>query len=281
MSEMYTGLKEITVLPETIDELFAKGEIEIPDKRHTYYPNMFVTLTAGQSQSAITRVIDGKLKNVKTKIKASGITPKNREQIMALDLLLDDTVPIVVLTGKTGSGKTLLAIGAAMEKMQKDKYRKLILTRPMSQVGKRDLGILPGDIMEKFSPYLQNYINNIEQLTGCDDMGMFGEKYKVDLIPLQLIRGASWVGSFILGDEAQILDDHEVLTLGTRVGENSKIVIMGDMKQRDERIAVEKTGLFKFVNDTKTKESPLVGVVELKICERSPVAKLFAEVLEV
>jgi PhoH-like ATPase len=284
VSEIYTGIKEINVCSELIDSLFATGAVELPDKRYTLYPNMFVVLTCG-NQSAITRVKmscgNPVLTTVKNKLSASGIHPKNREQVMALDLLLDPAVPVVVLTGIAGSGKTLLSMAAAMTALQKESYQRLVLTRPMSQVGRRDLGLLPGDVNEKFGPYLQNYINNIEQITGKDDLASMSSKYPIDLIPLQLIRGASWARSFVIADEIQVLDSHEMATLGTRIGEGSKLVLMGDLKQRDERIAEEATGLYKFANNIASKESPLVGVVELVKCERSEVAALFAKVFDV
>jgi len=279
-TKLYTGIKELSVQSELIDEIYAKGKVEIPDRRHALYPNMFVVLKNGESQSAITRVKNTELYLVDPKLRAAGIRPRNKEQVMAMDVLLDDSVPVVVLTGRAGTGKTICAMACAFEKIRKEEYQRMILTRPMSQVGKRELGILPGDIKEKFGPYLQNYINNIEQITGAPDLEMLEESARMDFIPLQLIRGASWWDSFVIGDEAQCLDFHELVTLGTRVGEKSKIVIMGDMLQRDEKITIEKTGIARFINDPLAKASELVAVVELSKCERSPVAALFADVFE-
>jgi len=282
VAEIYTGVKTLAVSTEKINELYEKREISLEalDGRMNFHPNMFVIVTAGESQSAITRVKDKKLQIVKSKRKSFGVQSRNKEQDMALDLLLDDDVKVVVLTGRAGTGKTLISLSASFELMKKEKYRKLILTRPMTQVGKRELGILPGNVNEKFGPYLQNYINNIEQLTGSDDMEMLAEKYPMDLIPLQLIRGASWIDSFVIADEMQCIDFFELLTLGTRIGENSKIIIMGDLKQRDEKIAIEKTGIYKFVNDARSKASEFVGVVQLEKCERSDVSALFADIFE-
>ena len=142
MSKLYTGHREVIATEEAIDKLYNLGKVEPPDRRYTIYPNQFVTLKNG-SQSAITRMkSDGLLHLVKTKIKASGIAPRNREQIMAMDLLLDDDVPVVFLTGRAGSGKTILCTACAIQKIQDEKYQKMILTRPMSQVGRRELGIL-------------------------------------------------------------------------------------------------------------------------------------------
>lgn len=288
-SSLYTGMKEISVQIEYIDELYNTGKLDITrddlpwDRRYKVFQNQFITLKNGESHSAITRFKGTDLILVKKQNKkdAGGIIPRNREQLCALDLLLDDDVPIVILTGISGSGKTIIATAAAIHKMRAEKYKKLILTRPMSQVGKDRIGYLPGSVQEKFGPYLSNYINNLEQITGDPNFQNLPFMNQIDFLPISLIRGASWVDSFVIADEIQILDNHEMVSLGTRVGEKSKIVIMGDLNQRDERIAIDKTGLYKFVNDSRTKESPLVGVVELKECVRSEVSKLFTEVFEV
>jgi PhoH-like ATPase len=279
LSEHYTGTKELCVPAELIDELYKKGKIEIPDRRYALYPNMFVTLKCGESQSAITRVKDTDLHLVKTQV-AYGVRARNQEQIMALDVLMDPAVPIVVLTGRAGTGKTLLTLAAGMQALQDGLHKKMILTRPMSQVGRHELGILPGTVEEKFGPYLSNYVNNIEQITQCDDIATLLERHPIDIIPFQLIRGASWVNTFVIADEVQGLNYHEMVTLGTRIGENSKIIVMGDMRQIDERISAEKTGIYKFVNDALSKASPLVAVVELVRCERSKIAALFADIFE-
>jgi len=159
----------------------------------------------------------------------------------------------------------------------------------MSQVGKRDLGILPGDISEKFNPYLMNYLCNIEQIIKFDkkshtkltDINDIFDRYNIQVVPLQVIRGASWVNTFIIADETQVLDYHEMATLGTRVGERSKIVILGDLNQRDEKIAIPSTGLYKFINSEKAMASPLVASIELLKCERGEISALFADVFEV
>jgi PhoH-like ATPase len=106
------------------------------------------------------------------------------------------------------------------------------------------------------------------------------EHYKMEFIPMQLIRGASWPDTYIIADEVQTLNYHEMLTLGTRVGENSKIVIMGDLAQRDIRIAKPDTGLWKFSNSELAKKSQLVAHIELLKCERSEISRIFAQVFE-
>lgn len=177
---------------------------------------------------------------------------------------------------------TLLTIATALQKIEEKKYDRIIITRPMSQVGKYELGALPGDINEKFGPYLENYVSNIQQLTGNNKRSAQDviQMYKMEAMPMQLIRGASWVRAFIIADEVQVLDHHEMLTLGTRVGEGSKLVVMGDLNQRDEDIDRTDTGLHKIINSERMKKSPLTSHIELIKSERSELAALFADTFE-
>lgn len=287
MSE-YTGVRELQVSPQTINQLYANDKKQLPltelDGRVARHlcENEYVTLQFG-SQSALTRVSNGHLKMIDgPHLYASNIEPRNREQKMALDALLNDMIKVVILTGRAGTGKTLLTLAAALRKIEDGVYDRLILTRSMSWVGRHGLGALPGDVDEKFGPYLQNYMSNIEVLLGgrYQSIPDLIDHYRMDFIPIQLIRGASWGNALIIADEVQVLGYDEMVALGTRIGEGSKIVIMGDLGQRDENIPREKTGIYKMVNDHRSKQSPLVASIELIKCERSPVAALFADVFE-
>jgi PhoH-like ATPase len=283
----YTGVSVVEVKSELIAKLYETKKLETSfDKRYKFVQNEYVVIKdiTGSNQSAITRVVGGDLQLLKLpkRLNVSGIEPRNKEQWMALDALLDDSIKVVVLTGRAGTGKTLLTIAAGLAKMEEKCYERMILTRPMSQVTKHQLGILPGEVNEKFMPYLDNYMDNFTQLVkGKKDTQSLTEHYHIEFKPLQLIRGASWQNAFIIADEVQVLTHHDMVTLGTRVGENSKIVIMGDLGQRDENIAREKTGIYKFVNNEQAQDSQLVASIELIKCERSPVASLFADVFEV
>ena len=304
--DSYKGVK---VIYETdlslINALYAEGSLELTEfdgrLKLADQQNLYLILTTQQLDedgekliqspaSIIVRVFGDKVWKIpisKDTI-VGGVKPRNKEQAMALDALTDDRIKAVTLTGPAGTGKPLLTLAAAMSAIESKKYERIILTRPMTQVVKHDLGILPGEAQDKFGPYLQNYMCNMEFLMkGGKDKSRNGsgvlawiEHYKMEFIPLQLIRGASWPDSFIIADEVQTLDRHEMLTLGTRVGENSKIVIMGDLAQRDERIAIEKTGLWNFSNNEIAKKSPLVAHIELIKCERSDISRLFAQVFE-
>lgn len=284
MAERYTGVLLLEGLSKDLINTIHKQKkipIEWLDQRHSYYPHQFLVLKNGTSRSALARVtFDCKTAILlDNEIEAYGIRPKNKEQTMAMSALMDEEIPLTVLTGRAGTGKTLLSMAVALHKMDLKRYDRLIITRPMSQVGRRDLGALPGDVKDKFGPYLINYMSNLEQLVKVPTMHTL-QQYRVEFLPLQLIRGASFFNCIILADETQVLDRHEMLTLGSRVGEGCKIIIMGDLRQRDENIAREKTGIYKLMNDKRIKESPLVSAIELKKVERSPLAQLFAEVFD-
>lgn len=173
---------------------------------------------------------------------------------------------------------TVLALAAAFSKMKDKVYDKIILTRPMSEVGKYKLGSLPGDANEKFSPYLLNYMTNLECFINPKYARDMLNQNKFEIVPLQLMRGASFHNCFILADEMQVCDYMEILTVGTRIGEGSKIVIMGDLNQRDSNITREKTGLYKLFSDKRARESPLMVALELQKCERSKTAMFFAQI---
>lgn len=313
----FTGVQVAeSVNSELVQTLFTEGRLPVTlikeylkDKT---YPNSFIVLKSANEASALTRVApNGRdILLIKEKhLNACGIKPRNKEQAMVLSTLLDDNVPVQIIAGKAGTGKTLLTLAAAMQKVDEGVYNKIILTKPMSQVGKYDLGILPGTIEDKFAPFLINYASNVEQLIGGPElrreeerksgkktkipnldnvqktglqgiMADFFRTYNVEMVPLQLLRGASFNKAFIIADEIQVLGHHEMLTIGTRVAEDSKLVLMGDLNQRDEKIQRVATGLHKTINDPRMKESGLVSYIELRKVERGPVAELFAEVFE-
>lgn len=255
------------------------SEIGLPGLSQTY-PNQYVVLTNGKYRVLVkvSQDVSG-VKLVDRNLKAGDIRPKlgNEEQLMALDALLDDSVPVVVLTGRAGSGKTLLSLAAAITKHRGSVYNSIILTKPMVQVGGQELGILPGEVGEKFLPYLGNYTGNIEQILGnvppLNNIGM-------EILPIQLIRGVSWSSKFVLADEVQTLSRDEILTLGTRVGGGTKLVLMGDLRQRDIDIKVKDTGIFGLTQSDRFNESPLTAFIELKKVERSPITELFTEIFE-
>lgn len=197
-------------------------------------------------------------------------------------ILISDPSHLYITDDFIVTHNTLLSLGAAVQGIEDKKFKRLILSRIMTQVGQQELGILPGELNDKFRPYLLNYMCNLELILGThkDNMEDLADRYNAEFMPFQLIRGASFHNSFVLIDEAQTLGYHEMLTLGTRIGAGSKLVVLGDLKQRDTKIAKDKTGIFKFVNNELSKESPFVATIELLKSERSDVATLFADIFE-
>jgi len=286
MTDLYSGVRVHSVKRELIDKLYQEKEIDIWDNRYNWYQNLYVVIKdeTGSQSSALAKVMGSKLKllRIDKNQSVNSIFARNKEQCFAFDALLDDNVEVVVLTGKAGTGKTILTLASALTKVEAKKYDRIILTRPMSWVGKHGLGALPGDVDDKFGPYLENYMCNLQYMMPGNRTNIRDviAQYSMEFLPLQLIRGASWSNSFVIADEVQTLDYHEMVTLGTRIGEGSKLVIMGDMAQRDENIVREKTGIHKFVNSERAKNSPFVSSIELIKTERGRVAELFAEVFE-
>jgi PhoH-like ATPase len=218
-----------------------------------------------------------------------GITARNFEQEMALDLLMDDSIRLVSLSGKAGTGKTLLAMASGLQKVvEENKYSRLVISRPISPLGK-DLGYLPGTKTEKFNPWMQPIYDNMDILLSLkDDSESFGKGKKrpsildfidyglLELEPLTYIRGRSLPDQFIIIDEAQNLTPHEMKTIITRAGENTKLVLTGDPYQIDiPYLDSLSNGLSVTVE--KLKAEDIVGHMTLDKGERSKLADLAAK----
>lgn len=276
----YQGFYTLEVSGELIEDFYCDGKIRI-EESPDFHPNLYVEL---RDEISPKHTAIGKIDSTGEWIckikepKVHGIKPRNREQSFALDALTDDDISVVALTGCAGSGKTILTMAMAVDKRLQKKYDKVIITRPMSQVGKYDLGALPGGIQDKFGPYLQNYDTNLTQLIPGTTTEDIATKMNIEIVPLQFFRGASFNKCLVICDEVQILGAMEILTIGTRIGEGSKLILLGDMDQRDEPIAKEKTGLYQFINHPKVKASPIVACIELQQCVRSETARLFSSV---
>ena len=213
-----------------------------------------------------------------------GILPRNPEQHFALELLLDPEIPIVTLNGKAGTGKTLLALAVGLHMMlMENRYTRMIVSRPIFPMG-RDIGYLPGDLNEKLDPWMQPIFDNLELLVS--NSGRKGTKGYQELIdqgfisvePLTYIRGRSIPRQYMIVDEAQNLTPHEMKTIVTRAGEDTKIVLTGDPHQIDNPYVNEgSNGLNTLVE--RLKKYSLAGHVTLVHGERSPLADLAANVL--
>jgi PhoH-like ATPase len=288
IEELYPGNRELQVPPGTVEQFFADGSISVDAPG--VHANEFLTLKDEASgKSALTRWDKSVGKAVPVKKLRDGvwgIKPRNREQHFALDLLLDDSVKLVTLVGKAGTGKTLLAIAAGLQKVAEEQvFSRLLVSRPIFPLG-RDIGYLPGDIEEKLTPWMQPIYDNLELLLGLNKSDKKdGRSYSelvdlgfVEIEPLTYIRGRSLPNVYMIVDEAQNLTPHEVKTIITRAGEGTKIILTGDPYQIDHPyLDASNNGLTTVAE--RFKEEAIAGHVILSKGERSPLAELATQIL--
>lgn len=285
---IYTGFLEVYVQKEELNKFYEKGELLLADiVNHPFYPNQFLVMkdALGSSSSAL-GMVDSSGKKVKKLIfdfeHIWGIKPRNVQQTMALELLLKKDIPLITLIGKAGTGKTLLALAAGL--MQTEDYghfKKLLVARPIVPVGK-DLGFLPGEKEEKLRPWMQPIYDNLEYLFNVKKPGeldaILAGMGSIEVEALTYIRGRSIPDQYIIIDEAQNLTKHEVKTILTRVGEGSKIVLMGDPEQIDHPYLDAYNNGLTYVLE-RFKDQTVSGHVKLVKGERSGLAQLAADLL--
>ena len=292
---LYTGYRELQVPGDFIDQLYREKELEL-ELEPPLVANEFVMLRdqANEGHSAIARYRGDLGKIVPLKPRRGpvfGLMPRNLQQTMALDLLLDDSVKLISLIGNAGTGKTLLALAAGMMKvLNEESYSKLLCARPIMPMG-RDIGYLPGDKDEKLTAWMQPIFDNVSyllsnRLNDSSDVKSHAqhstveqrieqlmEAGKIVLEPLTYIRGRSIPHQFMIVDEAQNLTPHEVKTIASRVGDGTKLVITGDPTQIDNPyLDSSSNGLTYLVERLKGKN--LVGHITLAKSERSELARL-------
>jgi PhoH-like ATPase len=289
ISGLYTGTVEHLVDDQIIDSVYNDEDIYLDEEEIKVGNNQFVMLISNfnEKKSALVRFLDytrpvKKVENFKKKI--WGLKPRNKEQTFALDLLMDPNVPVVTLIGKAGSGKTLLALAAALHQtfgeVANDRiYNRIVVTKPVEPVGK-DIGFLPGTRDEKMLPWLAPIQDNLQFLFGNDRMtlDMHIDEGRIEVEAMTYIRGRSICNSFIIIDEAQNMNRHEIKTVLTRVGEGTKIVLTGDIEQIDN-VYIDSTnnGLSYVVEKFKNQE--IAGHITLLKGERSKVASVSAKIL--
>lgn len=283
--EVYTGFKTYLVDDALIDRFYAGEAISVLEKDVLFFPNQFIMLVsnANDKKTALAKFRNYNYPLVKVRNLNDGVwdvKPKNKEQQFALDMLTNDNIKIVSLIGSAGSGKTLLALAAGLEQILNGKtYKKLIVSRPVQPMG-RDIGFLPGTLVEKMAPWVAPIQDNLEFLMGDDKehMQTLQDLGTIEVEALTFIRGRSIANAFIIIDEAQNLSTHELKTIITRVGEGTKIVLTGDIEQIDSAfLDATNNGLTYAVEKFKSHE--LAGHITLRRGERSAVASLAALVL--
>lgn len=213
-----------------------------------------------------------------------GINPKNTEQKFAFDALMNDNIKLVALQGVAGTGKTLLALAAALE--QNKKYNQIILTRPIVPLSNRDIGFLPGDAEDKIAPYMMplwdnlKYIKSVHKDTSRKSVSIdqMQKDKKIEVTALTFIRGRSLANVFFIIDEAQNLTPHEIKTIITRAGEGTKIVFTGDIHQIDSPYLDEKSNGLSYIID-RLKGQPLFAHIRLEKGERSELSDMANKLL--
>jgi PhoH-like ATPase len=286
--KFYTGKRLVEgVESEAIDRLYANGGIlpsaalalSVPPRAN----ENFVLRNGSKSALATFRRADDAFHRVE-KLVCYGITPRNAEQSFALKALTDDSIKLVTLAGTAGTGKTLLALAAALECRQR--YRQILLARPVVPLSNRDLGYLPGDIAAKLDPYMQPLYDNLtvirhqcgEDTQAAQRITEMRDSEKLLITPLAYIRGRSLQRMFFIVDEAQNLTPHEVKTIITRAGEGTKIVFTGDVAQIDQPYLDALSNGFSYLIQRMVGQ-PLAAHVTLEKGERSELADLASELL--
>jgi len=280
--EVYSGFSEKIITDEDIDKFYAGNKFKF--KCDDIHPNQFLLLRSesNKAKTALARFINKNepLRKLFNKKSTYGIQPRNKEQQFAMDILLDKKVPVVSLLGSAGTGKTLCALSAGLEQvLDSGDYTRLIVSRPIQPLGK-DIGFLPGTMEEKMAPWLTPIQDNLQFLMGNDKLMLqeYLDRGTIEMEAITYIRGRSISKAFIVIDEAQNLTRHELKTIITRVGEDSKLVLTGDIEQIDNAYVDETSnGLTHAIE--KFKEYSLGGHVSFKKGERSEVATLAAKIL--
>jgi len=285
---LYTGFMDVQVTIDVLNRFYENGQLPIGEIGNgIYYPNQFLILkdVLGSSSSALA-IVDPSRKYVKKLVfdheHIWGIRPRNVQQTMAIEMLLKKDMPLVTLIGKAGTGKTLLALASGLMQTEDfGDYKKLLVARPIVPMGK-DLGFLPGEKEEKLRPWMQPIFDNLEYLFNTKKPGeleaILAGMGSIEVEALTYIRGRSIPDQFIIIDEAQNLTKHEVKTILTRVGEGSKIVLMGDPEQIDHPYLDAFNNGLSYVVE-RFKDQPIAGHVKLVKGERSSLAQLAADLL--
>jgi PhoH-like ATPase len=278
VSTGWTGIEEIEVGSQVVDELYDNERIDCDQARDLPCNTGVVLLS--ERGSALARVTpDKRLRLVRGDREAFGLHGRSAEQRIALDLLLDPEIGIVSLGGRGGTGKSALALCAGLEAvLERQQHRKVVVFRPLFAVGGQELGYLPGSEMEKMSPWGQAVFDTLSAVTTPEVVDEVLDRGMLEVLPLTHIRGRSLHDAFVIVDEAQSLERNVLLTVLSRIGRDSRVVLTHDVGQRDNLRVGRYDGVVAVVE--KLKGHPLFAHVTLSRSERSPIAALVTEMLE-
>jgi PhoH-like ATPase len=280
----WTGMSELDVSTELVDSLYNDSQVEISESSELMpvaeLPCHTGLVLHSARGSALARVTaDKQLRLVRGDREAFGLRGRSAEQRIALDLLLDPEVGIISLGGRAGTGKSALALCAGLEAvMERRAHKKVVVFRPLYAVGGQELGYLPGSENEKMAPWAQAVFDTLGALVSRDVLDEVLDRGMVEVLPLTHIRGRSLHDSFVIVDEAQSLERNVLLTVLSRIGQGSRVVLTHDVAQRDNLRVGRHDGVAAVIEALRG--HPLFAHVTLTRSERSPIAALVTELLE-
>ena len=277
----WTGMHEQAVSGEQVDALFEAGNadtVDIPEVRELpVHTGLVLTSERGKALGRVTA--DGRVRLVRGDRDVFGLRGRSAEQRIALDLLQDPDIGIISMGGRAGTGKSALALCAGLDAvLERRQHRKVMVFRPLYAVGGQELGYLPGSESEKMSPWAQAVFDTLSAVTTPDVIEEVLSRGMLEVLPLTHIRGRSLHDAFVIVDEAQSLERNVLLTVLSRIGEGSRVVLTHDVAQRDNLRVGRYDGVVAVVE--KLKGHPLFAHVTLNRSERSPIAALVTELLE-
>jgi PhoH-like ATPase len=274
----WTGMSDLEVASSDIDALFREGVIDNESARELPC-NTGLRLTGGGSAALGRVTADKRVRLIRGDREAFGLHGRSAEQRVALDLLLDPDIGIVSLGGRAGTGKSALALCAGLEAvLERQQHRKVVVFRPLYAVGGQELGYLPGSETEKMAPWAQAVFDTLGALVSEEAMNEVMARGMLEVLPLTHIRGRSLHDTFVIVDEAQSLERNVLLTVLSRLGTASRVVLTHDVAQRDNLRVGRHDGVAAVIE--KLKGHPLFAHVTLTRSERSPIAALVTEMLE-
>ena len=274
----WTGMADVEVESDDVDALFHDGVIDL-DAARDLPANTGLRLLGGGSAALGRVTADKRVRLVRGDREAFGLHGRSAEQRIALDLLLDAEVGIVSLGGRAGTGKSALALCAGLEAvLERQQHRKVVVFRPLYAVGGQDLGYLPGSESEKMAPWAQAVFDTLGALVSQSVLDEVLARGMLEVLPLTHIRGRSLHDSFVIVDEAQSLERNVLLTVLSRLGTASRVVLTHDVAQRDNLRVGRHDGVAAVIE--KLKGHPLFAHITLTRSERSPIAALVTEMLE-